>query len=108
MAKILKHQSSHHHGVDRWKRHRRWGASPWMNSPWSNPPWATAPDGDDDNQDDDDGSQEFETPGKSQSFCLEDRCTSDYVTWMQKALIQLGSKLKPTGRLDRDTINAIN
>lgn len=38
----------------------------------------------------------------------EDRCTKEYVSWMQTSLNRLGAKLSITGTLDRNTINAIN
>jgi peptidoglycan hydrolase-like protein with peptidoglycan-binding domain len=41
------------------------------------------------------------------SGCNEDRCTREYVSWVQRSLNQLGSKLIINGLLDRNTINAI-
>jgi hypothetical protein len=66
---------------------------------------------DDDNnnsQDGGDDSQETETAQPAAAGCLEDRCTSSYISWVQQSLNQFGAALKPTGLLDRATINALN
>lgn len=63
--------------------------------------WGTSPSGswDDTNQ--------AEVSGATPGGCLEDRCTSDYIGWVQQSLNQLGARLNITRILDRDTINAI-
>jgi peptidoglycan hydrolase-like protein with peptidoglycan-binding domain len=74
---------------------------------WPWPYWRA--DSDNDNTpDSSDDIDQTEISTGSPSGCLEDRCTSDYITWLQQALNQLGSRLKITGILDRATINAIN
>jgi hypothetical protein len=103
------YKSGHVHksGTHRWKRHRPWSGS-YGSVPW---PWNYPPDSDDDSQGDDDGSdsQEVQTsPDGSTNGCLEDRCTSDYIAWVQQSLNRLGSSLKFTRVLDRSTIVAIN
>jgi hypothetical protein len=89
----------------RWRRNRPsrpaypyWGM-------WSTP--VSLIDGDD-SQDADDGSQELESTGGDTALCIEDRCTSAYIAWMQQALNQLGAGLKFNGTLNRETISAIN
>lgn len=98
-----KHKWHHKRGAHRWRRHFR------RYSSYGQPPSPSAypQDSDDDSQDDgDDDSQEFEsTPSAG---CNEDRCTSDYIAWVQQSLNQLGSRLKITEVLDRQTIQAIN
>jgi hypothetical protein len=49
-----------------------------------------------------------EVSAGSSTGCNEDRCTSTYISWVQRSLNQLGSRLNVTGLLDRTTINAIN
>lgn len=51
---------------------------------------------------------EVSTPSVAACKEGEDRCTKDYISWMQRSLNQLGAKLSITGTLDRNTINAIN
>lgn len=83
------------------KRRQRHSSRRWRG--WS---WAPFPDVDDDDSSDD--SDDSDSEVGVQSGCLEDRCTSDYVGWVQQSLNQMGAKLKATRMLDRETINAIN
>jgi len=94
------------HGKHHWRRHRRRGGS-YGSAAW---PWSYPPDSDNDSQDDDDDddSQEVQAAPDGAKGCLEDRCTSDYIAWVQQSLIQLGTNLKVTRVLDRNTITAIN
>ncbi len=98
-------QQHHQPGYAR-SQSRRWRRTP----SWGGAPWSYTPDNsnDDDSQNDANDGQEGETTAGDPGGCLSDRCTADYIAWVQQALNQVGSQLKITRILDRETINAIN